>query len=146
MLNFKSIILIGGLFLLGIQANAQCRSFVKNNCEEQLEDYLVSGRMYGGYASQGQEIDLVIVLNGGQKYRLINCSKENLGTIQVVLLDNKGNVIFDNFEHEFAQSWDFDVKATQEFTIRTIIPSPSKSQGTAVRDCNILIIGSKTAS
>ena len=146
MLNFKSIILISSLFFLGIQANAQCRSFVKNNCEEQLEDYQVSGRMYGGYASQGQEIDLVIVLSGGQKYRLINCSKKSLGTIQIILLDNKGNVIFDNFEHEFAQSWDFDVKATQEFTIRTIIPSPSKTRAAAVRDCNILIIGSKSAS
>lgn len=145
MLKLKSIIVVLGLFLFASQAQAQCRSFVKNNCEEKLEDYMVSGRMYGGYVSQGTELELNVVLNGGQKYRLINCSKDNLGTVQVVLLDNKGNVIFDNSEHEFANTWDFDVKATQEFTVKTILPSPPKSQGSTIRDCNILIIGSKTS-
>ena len=37
----------------------------------------------------------------------------------------KGNVIFDNAEHEFVMQWDFDVKATQEFTVRTILPPRS---------------------
>lgn len=126
--------------------NAQCRTFVKNNCEQKLEDFMISGRMYGGYVSQGTELELNVVLNGGQKYRLINCSKENLGVVQLVLLDNKGNVIFDNSEHDFADSWDFDVKATQEFTVRTILPTPPKSQSSTIRDCNILIIGGKSAS
>ena len=145
MIRFRNIALIFGFMALAVQVNAQCRTFVRNNCESKLEDFLVNGRMYGGYVSQGTEMELQVVLNGGQKYRLINCSKENLGTIQVQLIDSKGNVIFDNAEHEFVQTWDFDVKATQEFTIRTILPTPPKSQGAMVRDCSILIIGSKSA-
>ena len=146
MLNFKSISIFIGILALGLQVNAQCRTFVKNNCESKLDDYQISGRMYGGYVSQGQELELNVVLNGGQKYRLINCSKPDLGVIQVQLLDKQGNVVFDNADHEFANSWDFDVKATQEFTVRTVLPSPPKSQASTVRDCSILIIGSKSAS
>ena len=145
-MNLKSLAVLAGLIALGVQLNAQCRSYVKNNCEDKLEDYLISGRMYGGYVSQGQELELNVVLNGGQKYRLINCSKPSFGTIQLQLLDSKGNIVFDNADHEFAQSWDFDVKSTQEFKVRTIIPSASKSHGSSVRDCSILIIGSKEAS
>ena len=145
-MNLKSITILLAILAAGIQLNAQCRTFVRNSCEDKLEDYLVSGRMYGGYVSQGQEIELNVVLNGGQKYRLINCSKPSLGTIQVQLLDNKGNIIFDNADHDFVMKWDFDVKATQEFTVRTILPSPTAKQGSSVRDCNILIIGSKEAS
>lgn len=124
---------------------AQCRTFVRENCESKLEDYLINGRMYGGYVSQGQEMELNVVLNGGQKYRLINCSKPSLGKIQVQLIDNKGKVVFDNAEHDFAQTWDFDVKATQEFIVRTVFPSPGKGQTSTARDCSILIIGSKSA-
>ncbi len=145
MLKIKNLLLFAGLSIASFSAQAQCKSFVKNNCQDQLEDYQVSGRMYGGYVSQGQEIDLVVVLNGGQKYRLINCSKATLGKIQVVLLDSDGNVLFDNTEHEFAMQWDFEVKSTQEFTVKTILPTPPKSHGSSVRDCNILIIGNKDA-
>lgn len=145
-LKLSLIALFTALIGFSIQANAQCRTFVKNNCNDKLEDYNIGGRMYGGYVSQGQELELNIVLNGGQKYRLINCSKDNLGIVQVVLFDSKGNVVFDNSEHEFVDTWDFDVKSTQEFLVKTILPSPTSSHGSTVRDCNILIIGSKSSS
>jgi hypothetical protein len=125
--------------------DAQCRSFAKNSCETQLEGYMVSGRMYGGFVTQGQEMELNVVLNGGQKYRLVNCSKPDLGKVQVQLLDSEGNIIFDNADHDMAQNWDFDVKSTQEFKIRTIVPGATKSTSSSVRDCSILILGSKAS-
>jgi hypothetical protein len=142
----KTISLFTLLIIASLQLSAQCRTFVKNNCESLLDDYLVSGRMYGGYVSQGQEMELNVVLNGGQKYRLINCSKANLGNVQVQLIDNKGNVVYDNVDHDYADKWDFNVKSTQEFKVRTVLPIPDKSSPTTVRDCSILIIGSKSAS
>jgi len=145
-MKLKIICTIAFLGLFVIEANAQCRTFAKNTCETQLEGYMLNGRMYGGFLTQGQEMDLVVVLNGGQTYRLVNCSKPTLGEIQIQLIDSDGNIVFNNVDHEMAQDWDFDVKSTQEFTIKTIIPSPSKSQGSSARDCSILLIGSKSSS
>ena len=142
-LRFICTLAFLGLFAIG--ANAQCRSFAKKTCENQLDGYMLSGRMYGGYMSQGQEVDIVVVLNGGQAYRLVSCSKPNLGQIRVQLIDSHNKVVFDNVDHDFVQNWDFEVKSTQEFTIRTFIPSADKT-ATTVRDCSIMLIGNKSSS
>lgn len=95
---------------------------------------------------QGQEAMINVVLNGGQKYRLINCNKSSLGEVWIQLLDNKGNIVFDNSEHDFTHTWDFVVKSTQEFRIRTYIQLPENKSAQKVRDCSMVIIGSKSAS
>lgn len=144
-MKLRIIYIIAFLGLFVFEANSQCRTFAKKACESQLDDYMVSGRIYGGYMSQGQEIDIVVVLNGGQQYRLVNCTKPILGNIRVQLIDSDNNVVFDNVDHDFIRNWDFAVKSTQEFIIRTYIPSADKT-ATTVRDCSMVLIGSKTSS
>lgn len=133
------------LFLYSQQVSAQCRTYGRNTCEKDLEDYLLNGRMYGGYMVQGQETELFVVLSAGQKYRLVGCTKPSLGNVWIQLLDGTGRVIFDNSEHNLVQKWDFTVKATQEFKIRTFIPDPRAKTAQPLRDCSIMLIGSKSA-
>jgi hypothetical protein len=126
--------------------SAQCRSFAKNSCESKLDDYMVNGRMYGGYQTQGQETELFLVLIGGQKYRLINCAKQDLGNVWIQLTDSRGHIVFDNSEHDYITNWDFVVKSTQEFKVRTFIQNPAGRSTQKIRDCSILILGSKSST
>lgn len=124
-------------------ASAQCRTFAKSKCVPGLEDYMLNGRMYGSYMVQGQEAELHVVLSAGQKYRIMNCARPALGNVWIRLMDSKGRVVFDNSEHDYATSWDFSVKATQEFTVKTFVQTPANAGDEKARDCSVLIIGSK---
>ena len=134
------------LMMFSQLSSAQCRTYGRNTCESDLEDYMLNGRMYGGYMVQGQETELFVVLSAGQKYRLVGCTKPALGKVWIQLLDSKGKVVFDNTEHNLVQTWDFTVKATQEFRIKTFIPDPKGKTSQPLRDCSIMLIGSKSAS
>ncbi|MEQ8323120.1 MAG: hypothetical protein RIC15_09005 [Vicingaceae bacterium] len=134
------------LGITGTSLMAQCRTYAKNTCESQLDDYLLNGRMYGGYMIQGQNTELYVVLSAGQKYRLVGCTKESLGQLWIQIIDGKGHVIFDNTEYDLVQNWDFTVKSTQEFKIRTFIPEPKGKTEQKMRDCSLMLIGSKGSS
>ncbi len=138
--------IIGLLFVLSVfagQASAQCKTFAKNKCMPSLDDYMLNGRLYASYMRQGQESELNLVLNGGQKYRLIACAKESLGNVWVRLTDASGKVLYDNAEHDFANTWDFSVKSTQEFKVKTFIQTPKAQNELEVRDCSVILVGSK---
>jgi hypothetical protein len=146
MFNLKVLFVSVSLMLFSQIVSAQCRTYARNNCESQLEDYMLNGRMYGGYMVQGQETELYIVLNAGQKYRILGCTKPNLGTVWIQLLDGNGNIIFDNTEHDLVQTWDFSIKSTQEFKLRTFVPDAKNKSETRIRDCSLLLLGSKSPS
>ena len=146
MFNLKILVASVSLMLFSHIITAQCHSFGRSNCESQLEDYMLNGRMYGGYMVQGQETELFVVLSAGQKYRIIGCTKPALGTVWIQLIDGNGTVVFDNTEHDLVQTWDFSVKSTQEFKIRTLVPDARNKSATRIRDCSLLLLGSKSAS
>ena len=146
MSNLKVLVVSVSLILFSQILSAQCRSYGRTNCESQLDDYMLNGRMYGGYMLQGQETELFIVLSAGQKYRIVGCTKPNLGTVWIQLIDGTGHVIFDNTEHDLVQTWDFVVKSTQEFKLRTFVPDAVRKSETRIRDCSLLLLGSKSAS
>jgi hypothetical protein len=146
MFNLKILVVSVSLILIGQIASAQCRTFGRSNCESQLDDYMLNGRMYGGYMVQGQQTELMVVLSAGQKYRIIGCTKPSLGTVWIQLLDVNGRVIFDNTEHDLVQTWDFSVKSTQEFKLKTFVPDAVNKSATRIRDCSLLLLGSKSAS
>ena len=146
MSNLKVLVVSVSLIFFSQILSAQCRSYARGNCESQLDDYMLNGRMYGGYMLQGQETELYVVLSAGQKYRIVGCTKPSLGTVWIQLVDGTGHVIFDNTEHDLVQTWDFVVKSTQEFKLRTYVPDAVRKSETRIRDCSLLLLGSKSAS
>jgi hypothetical protein len=146
MLNLKILVVSAGLMLTSQVLFSQCRTYAKNSCESQLEDYMLNGRMYGGYMVQGQETELFVVLSAGQKYRIVGCTKPALGNVWIQLIDGKGKVVFDNSEHDLVQTWDISVKSTQEFRLKTFVPDAKNKSATRIRDCSLLLLGSKSAS
>ena len=118
----------------------QCRSFAQKNCNPKLGDYRPNGSLYATYMQDGQETELNVVLIGGQKYRLVHCHREGLGKVWIQLYDKQGKLVYDNSEHDFATTWDFSVKATQEFRIKTFISGVGDKD---TRSCAVLMLGNK---
>ena len=137
---FLSTILIA---LLSTSALAQCRTFAQKKCVPGLGDYKPNGSLYANYMEDGQETELNLVLIGGQNYRLLHCHKEGLGQVWIQLMDNTNKVIYDNAEHDFATTWDFSVKSTQEFKVKTFISGVGEVSDMTARACAVLLLGNK---
>jgi hypothetical protein len=142
-LRLKGILLATILLVLGAASvSAQCRTYAQKKCVPELGDYRPNGSLYANYLENGQEIQLNLVLIGGQKYRLLHCHKEGLGQVWIQLFDHKGKVVFDNSEHNFATTWDFSVQTTQEFSVKTFISGVGEHDQ-AARSCGVLLLGNK---
>lgn len=121
---------------------AQCKGLANDKCSPRLGDFLPNGRLYQSVLEKGSTGELYMVLNGGQQYRIITCADDKLGATEWQLLDSRGNVVFDNREHNMAQAWDITVASTQEFTMR-IQTGTKKGVG---RGCSCILVGYKRSA
>lgn len=129
--------------LISSSAFGQCKGFAQKKCMPELGDFRPNGSLYANYMEDGQETELNVVLIGGQKYRLLHCHRQGLGKVWIQLFDNKDKLVFDNSEHNFVTTWDFTVKSTQEFTVRTFISGVGDVNDPAARSCAVLLLGNK---
>ena len=122
--------------------NAQCRTFVKNNCREAMGEYIPSENFNAAKLQPGDEAEVEMTFYGGEDYRLLVCSQELLGEVEFQLLDLEGNVLFNNVDKEMASHFDFKVGGTQNLMVRIKV-SDNNSAALAPQGCVAIMLGSK---
>jgi hypothetical protein len=139
LLNF--FLLVTGL-LFSVAANAQCRSFVKNNCAELMGGYVVSENFNAARLNSGDLAELEMTFSKGEEYRLLVCSHPVLGEVSFRVLDAEQNVLYDNKESQMSPTFDFQVAGTQQLTVAIEV---SANNATAIKPqgCVAVMVGTK---
>ena len=113
MLSVKRILLLLSFVFVIASVSAQCFSFAKNVGKSTLGEYIHDGNYNATILSEGEKAELFKTFFEGQKYRISISKIETLPPIHFKLVDQGGNVLFDNQEHDYSLFWDFEVKSTQ---------------------------------
>ncbi len=130
----KHTLALAILWVLGITAlfssevQAQCKSFVKNNCQPNLMPYIHDGSYQAVIMSEGEEAELYKTIFAGQQYRLYVCVDDNLPNVEFVVTDIHRNILFDNRKNGNVKQWDFKSDASQQIKVTIRIPK-AKKQG-----------------
>nr|WP_321410061.1 hypothetical protein [uncultured Carboxylicivirga sp.] len=113
MLALKRIVLLLSLVLITSALSAQCFSFAKNVGKAKLGEFVHDGNYNATILSEGEKAELFKTFFEGQKYRISISKIEQLPPIHFKLINSDGSVLFDNKDHDYSLSWDFEVKSTQ---------------------------------
>lgn len=113
MLALKRVILLLSIAIFASTVSAQCFSFAKNIGKSKLGDFVHDGNYNATILSEGEKAELFKTFFEGQKYRISISKIEQLPPIHFKLVNNDGVVLFDNKDHDYSLSWDFEVKSTQ---------------------------------
>ena len=113
MLALKRVILLLSIVFFASTVSAQCFSFAKNIGKSKLGDFVHDGNYNATILSEGEKAELFKTFFEGQKYRISISKIEQLPPIHFKLVNNDGVVLFDNKDHDYSLTWDFEVKSTQ---------------------------------
>lgn len=104
-------ILISGFICLALSgvSMAQCNQFAKKSCMPELNPFTHNGQLNITPMAPGEEAELDLTFYSGMSYKLLVCAQEILGKAQFQVYDNKNKIVFDNKDHNFAKSWEFEV-------------------------------------
>jgi hypothetical protein len=126
---------------IGASAQAQCKTFIKNECKPKLEPYIYNGQMNSAVLNQGDMAELMLTFYSNQDYRIVVCS-ENLGDVTFRLLDLQGKELFTNADHNYTDYWDFSTNSTQLLTVEVSVPEATKDEETK-SGCVSILVGFK---
>jgi hypothetical protein len=116
--QFKNI--LAGLLLLmlaPVAVQAQC-DMAAQTCEVDLLDYLSDGQYYRVQVVDEESATLKITLFQGFRYRLVACTEASGAKINYEMFDGANNKVFSNEGVPDGTGWDFEIGATDEFTIK----------------------------
>ena len=110
---------------------------------KELAPFRFNGSLNKVLLAEGESAELSLVLRGGKKYRiLLNGGGKAAGKLSFKIYDRFQSLVFDNAKHDMAQSWDFNIGATQEYHV--VVAYPSGNEGyndTSMRGCVALAVG-----
>ena len=119
---------------------AQCKAFVKSNLV-QLESYIHDGSYQAVMMSEGEEAEVYKTIFAGQRYRLLVCIESILPNVQIVVSDNRRNILFDSRKNENVKKWDFRSDASQQIKVTIRIPKSQKTGNEVVFGCAGVLFG-----
>lgn len=99
----------------------QCRNIAKK-CLPDMVPYIYTGQLNSVEMAEGESAELGMTFYSGQDYRIIICASSVLGELNFNILDKDRKSIFSNKDHKNAQSWDFKINSTEEYTVEIIVP------------------------
>ncbi len=88
-----------------------------------MSPYIYTGQLNSTTLFEGESAELVMTFTGGQQYRILTCASDNLGSVNMVIMDSKKRVVFNNKDHQGATSWDLRIGATDDYTIQIGVPA-----------------------
>jgi len=142
-----SLILVTGLIFIFSQSNAQCNSFAKKKCLPTLAPYTHNGQLNSTQLGIGESADISMTFYSGQDYRLVVCSEAILEGVYFLLKDANQKELYSS-KDKTAQTFDFNVKTTQQMFIEVMVPESKKSNkgGNDLVDagCVSILVGFKT--
>ncbi len=117
-----SVLSVAALCLaVNFGAQAQCKTFIKNECKPKLSPYIYNGQMNSAILNQGDFAELMLTFYSNQDYRIVVCS-DGLGDVTFRLLDLQGKELFTNADHNYTDTWDFSTNSTQLLTVEVSVP------------------------
>ncbi|MCW3787870.1 hypothetical protein [Plebeiibacterium sediminum] len=111
-----SIILF--LFIIGVDANAQCLSFAKKVGKPKLGNFVHDGNYNATTLGAGETAELYKTFFKGQKYRIAVSKIDNLPEIHFRVVNEDNKTLFDNKDHDYTDVWDFSVETTQTLVVK----------------------------
>lgn len=126
-----------------IQANvqAQCKTFIKNECKPKLDPYIYNGQLNSAVLNQGDIAELMLTFYSNQDYRIVVCD-DNLGDVTFRLLDVQGKELFTNADHGYTDTWDFSTNSTQLLVVEVSVPENTTNEETK-SGCVSILVGFK---
>lgn len=141
-MKYFSPLLFALALFTALNAQSQCRTFVKNNCGETMTGYTVAENFNAAKLMPGDEAELAMTFSKGEAYRLFICAQSILDNVEFQISDTDKNVLFDNREHELIDHFDFRVPDTQELLINVKV-GESKTKGISPQGCVAVMLGKK---
>lgn len=142
MKTIVKLFLLTSIFI-GLQTNtfAQCKTFTKNDCKPKLSPYIYNGQLNSAVLNEGDIAELMLTFYSNQDYRIVVCAAEELGPVEFKLLDNSGNEIFSNKNHDLIDFWDFHTNSTQQLTVEVMVPESDDEQKLSNSGCVSILVG-----
>lgn len=113
--------------------------FAQNiSCDTYMtEEYISDGQYYNTPIKNGETKSFKVTFQAGNIYRVVACAEQSKFLI-FKLIDQEGNILFNNTDFKNSPYWDFQIKNTMEYTIILYLNNPTISIDNA-----IVIIGYK---
>lgn len=143
-MKFYYTLTLGLLMAMSFSANAQCRTFVKNNCGSALEGYIISENFNAAKLMPGDEAEMSTTFYGGEDYRLHLCHHPILKGVDFQIVDSESQVLFDSTENEGTSTFDFRMAGTDNLTIKIKV-QPGFEGNISPQGCVAIMIGKKVA-
>lgn len=135
------IILCSTLTLISIQSYSQCKGFAKNVCKLELLPYIHDGIYNATILSEGETAELFKTFYSGQEYRIAVCGDEKLPSIEYEVLDSDRNTLYSNKDHNYCNTWDFSLEASQQLIISIQVPTNEEITDKLVSGCIAVLVG-----
>lgn len=121
----------------------QCAGYAQKWCPKQLADgaYQPSPQLLTAAMGQGESTKINMNFFKGHDYRLVFCAEEHLGNLGVKVMSSKGEVLFNNADHDNAIFWDFSMKSSQRLVIEVTAPGASEQE--VMEGCVAIAVGLK---
>ena len=125
--------------LFAAQANAQCRTFTKKNCQPVLDGYVQNENYNSAVLIPGDEAELELTFLGGSDYRVAVCSHPVLGAVEFDVLDEQNIRIWSNSDG--SDHLDFRMENSQRLRFRVKVPDTDAA--ILHEGCVSILIGNK---
>ena len=121
------VLLLATALMASVSSFAQCRAFVKNNCQTSMLPYKFNQTYNAAQLAPGEEAEVELTFFSGQEYRLLICAHPILGEVNWKLTDPTGQTLFESTADKPVHNFDFKVATTQQ--LKVLIEVPDKAKG-----------------
>lgn len=133
-----SLFIITSIF----SVNAQCFDFARKVGKKQLGEFMHDGNYNATVLTEGEKAELYKTFFSGQKYRIAISKVAQMPDIHFRLLDEEGNVLFDNLAHDYRLIWDFEVETTQMLVVEmNVLEKSSPDSENLIAGCVSVMFG-----
>ncbi|MDA9563097.1 hypothetical protein N9R81_00315 [Flavobacteriales bacterium] len=126
--------------LIGYGQSA-CHGFGNNACDPDLEGYVQNPQVLNAELASGESAEISMVFSAKHDYRVSICSEEHMGEVGYKIKSSKGDVLFDNQDHEMMDSWDFSMSKTKRLIIEVTFMGAASEDGFEETGCTAIIVG-----
>lgn len=117
-MSIKKIFLTTFILVVGVfSTDAQCLDFAKSVCKKQLGTFVHDGNYNASKLAEGEEAELYKTFFFDQKYRISICKDNKISKVHFQIINKQGELLFDNKNYNYTETWDFEVKSTQMLTV-----------------------------
>lgn len=121
-MTIKTTFLFFLLVTASTWAAAQCPSFTREYCQDQISAYESDGQFSGGILFEGEEASVSQTFYDNKQYRLFVCSAAALGdSLYFEVSDMDGQLLYSS-QNKGRSYWNFTVASTQDLNIRIVSP------------------------